>query len=299
MPRRLTLEQVNTLFIQEGYVLLATAYKNAHIKLPFICPKGHKHSITWNKFKSGHRCAQCAGFVEPKIKIKFIRQFFKKEGYHLLSGVYKNCHSKIEFLCPNGHTGAIRWMDFKQGHRCAECAGFIDPRIKIEQVRTHFAEHGYVLLSTKYVNAHAYLQFVCDRGHKNYISWTNFYNLGHGCSKCQESRGERQLGEILATLFPQKVKGQDNLDFLGRMTVDYSVRNLQLAFEYDGQHHFEPTRYGGMNQKQAEKNFKLQQQRDERKNHLCCEKNYQLIRIAYYENLSQELVEERVNQCLK
>jgi len=293
--KRKTIEHVRQMFIKEKYTLLSNEYKNAHTKLFYICPEGHKGSINWSRFQRGNRCGECVGVVDPKRKLLMIKQCFEKEGYQLLANQYVNPSIKLEYLCPKGHRGMIRWNSFRQGNRCAECAGFVDPKIKIEQVRQKFAECGYTLLSDQYTHAHADLMFICSKGHKNHISWTNFYNLGHRCSKCWEPKSEKKLGEILEVLFLGKVRRQDNLGFLGLKRIDYSVRDLKLAFEYDGQHHFFPTRYGNMSEKKAQERFITQQQRDQLKNKLCKKNGYKLIRIAYYEALTPEDVQRKIH----
>ena len=45
--RKLTYEFVKEQFEKEGYTLLSEKYINCFTKLDYICPKGHKHSISW------------------------------------------------------------------------------------------------------------------------------------------------------------------------------------------------------------------------------------------------------------
>lgn len=47
-------------FEKEGYILLTKVYENSRKKLDYICPKGHKHFISWNRWVSGRRCPICA-----------------------------------------------------------------------------------------------------------------------------------------------------------------------------------------------------------------------------------------------
>ena len=102
------------------------------------------------------------------------------------------------------------------------------------------------------------------------------------------------LGDILKQIFPGQTRHQDSLDFLGKQRVDYSVRNSKLSFEYDGEQHFRPIDFSGKNPKQAEETFKLTQERDKRKNKLCRENGYTLIRIAYNEDLTLENVQNKI-----
>jgi DNA-directed RNA polymerase subunit RPC12/RpoP len=55
-----TIEYVIESFSNEGYELLSKEYKNAHVKLKYICSKGHGHSITWMDWRRNHRCPTCA-----------------------------------------------------------------------------------------------------------------------------------------------------------------------------------------------------------------------------------------------
>lgn len=56
----ITIEFVRKKFEEEGYKLLSDKYINAHQKLKYVCPKGHKHSIPWSAWQQGKRCLHCA-----------------------------------------------------------------------------------------------------------------------------------------------------------------------------------------------------------------------------------------------
>lgn len=115
-----TLEYVKDAFEKEGYLLLSKEYKNSKIKLNYICPNGHKHNITWNDWISGCRCSYC---VDKNIKLTLeqIKKSFDREGYTLLSEEYRNNHTKLDYVCSNGHNQSIKWNDWQQGHRCSIC----------------------------------------------------------------------------------------------------------------------------------------------------------------------------------
>lgn len=55
----ITYKDVKEAFEKEGFTLLSKEYKNAITKLEYICPKGHRHSVSWNSFKNGARCPKC------------------------------------------------------------------------------------------------------------------------------------------------------------------------------------------------------------------------------------------------
>ena len=124
MPKKLTYEFVKSQFEKDNYIPKFTEYKNNYTKLPYICPKGHEGSITWGDWGSGCRCFECFG--TKKLTIEFIRDEFKKYNYILLSTEYINNHTKLNYICPNGHKHSITWNDWKAGKRCGYCAGIIE-----------------------------------------------------------------------------------------------------------------------------------------------------------------------------
>lgn len=117
-----TIEFIEKEFENEKYILLPVKYKNAHQKLDYICPNGHKHSISWGSWSSGRRCPYCA--KRPLITIEFINKKFEREGYELLTKVYKNAHQKLEYICPNRHKHQINWNNWRTGKRCRTCHTF-------------------------------------------------------------------------------------------------------------------------------------------------------------------------------
>jgi len=290
MGKKHTIECVRARFAEEGYVLLSNVYVNSGAKVDFECPHKHRGQIRYEDFKQGYRCSKCAG-TKKKI-IEEVREFFEQQGYKLLSNEYVNSNTYLAYQCPKGHLGKISWgRFFSTGQRCAMCAG--NSPQNIEYIRQQFEKDGYVLLSTTYVNVHSKLNYRCPKGHCRQITWSDF-KQGYRCPTCRGRKKEKQLGEILEKIFPGKIRHLDNLDFLGRQSVDYSIRELRMAFEYDGKQHFEPVMFGS-GKEQAELNFILQQERDERKNRLCKENNYSLIRISYREGLNLKNIKHKIS----
>lgn len=120
MPSRLKYEYIKEAVELEGYELTTKGYKNSRQKLDYVCPKGHKHSIKWNHWKSGHRCPYCDGQNKPLFSI--IKASFEKEGYTLLTTEYINSKQKLEYVCPVGHKHSIDWSHWKnRNHRCPIC----------------------------------------------------------------------------------------------------------------------------------------------------------------------------------
>ena len=124
-----TLDYVKDVFAKEGYILCDLEYKNNSKPLQYKCPKGHFGKISLTSWKSGGRCAKCA--KNAKMTIEEIREAFVEEGYVLISKEYKNAHSPLEYICPNGHRHYITWSNWnnKKKFRCPKCGFSVVPKI--------------------------------------------------------------------------------------------------------------------------------------------------------------------------
>lgn len=71
---------------------------------------------------------------------------------------------------------------------------------------------------------------------------------------------------------------------------DFNLPQYNLFIEYDGQQHFEPIRFRGMNIEDVDDNFKKIQKRDKIKNEYCRENNINLLRIPYWESKNIETI---------
>ena len=178
MSKKYTIEEVSYSFLSEGYKLLSTEYKNSHKKLKSLCPNGHIYEVSFTKWLYGNRCLCSVG--KNRLNIEFIRKEFEKENYILLSNEYRN-GEKLKYICPVGHKHSIRWDHFKAGHRCPYCNG--RPFITIENVDEALRKEGYHLLSENYINSCNKFDYICPKGHKHSINWTN-WNNGYRCPEC-------------------------------------------------------------------------------------------------------------------
>jgi len=179
--QEVTVEFIRESFEKYNYGLLTTKYINAHQKLEYICPEGHRHFITWNRWQQGQRCPTCY-YNSRKNGIEFVRESFEKHGYVILTMVYKNNHQKLEYICPEGHKHSMNWNSWQQGQRCPTC--FINSmKNEIEFIRKSFEKYDYELLTEVYINSHQKLEYICPEGHKHSMNW-NSWRWGHRCPTC-------------------------------------------------------------------------------------------------------------------
>ena len=75
------------------------------------------------------------------------------------------------------------------------------------------------------------------------------------------------------------------------MSYDVFITGLNVAIEYQGKQHFEPVDFFG-----GEESFVNVQKRDKEKAMLSKERGIKLVYINYWENVTPELIRERVGK---
>lgn len=158
--------------------------------------------------------------------IEFIRSEFNEFNYTLLSTEYKNAHSKLKYVCDNGHINYITYNSFKKGYRCNLCKRN-KPYTYLE-VKTIFHNIGYKLLSTKYKNNNTKLKYKCDKGHINYIKLNKLLS-GYRCPDCS-NRKKYSIESIKELIEKENYK---------LISTEYKNKNKKLLLEYDKGHMFE------------------------------------------------------------
>uniref|UniRef100_A0A6M3XK83 Putative HNH endonuclease n=1 Tax=viral metagenome TaxID=1070528 RepID=A0A6M3XK83_9ZZZZ len=118
MPKKLIIKYIKKKFEERHCKLLTTEYINCQQKLEYICKNGHKNNITWNRFQQLDGCSKCYG--NKKLTHKFVKMQFENEGYALTT-VYKNSRQKLNYICPNEHSGSTTWPSFRNNRRCPKC----------------------------------------------------------------------------------------------------------------------------------------------------------------------------------
>jgi DNA-directed RNA polymerase subunit M/transcription elongation factor TFIIS len=226
-----TYEFVKAYVEKDGTKLLSTEYTNCDIKLKFMCPAGHRYFATFSNFKfRGSRCSICSGKRKPSYEE--VKKFVEAEGVVLLSKKYKNNKTKLNFKCPKGHEYFMNFNAFKNaGHRCPVCAGKV--RFKYAFVKQYVEKDGTKLLSCGYTNSHIKLDFLCPRGHKYFMNFSEFKNGGYRCPKCgiESAASKRRLSF-------NEVKQYVEADGTKLLSTEYANAHTKLDFKCPKDHEY-------------------------------------------------------------
>ena len=109
------------------------------------------------------------------------------------------------------------------------------------------------------------------------------------------SRGAKALLEIVKQLYPnQRIELEYNVANFGALFLDIYLPRLGLAFEFDGEQHFKYVQHFHGNRQ----GFLNAKKRDLDKNETCKEKKITLIRVAFDEEMTREIVCGKVEEAL-
>lgn len=191
---------------EKGYVPLfdAADYKNAHQKLPTLCPAGNKYLISAILFiDKGIRCAcsSCTQRKRPKkwrTKDEAIAEL-RMLGEEVISE-YVNTRTPVLSRCVKcGYEREIiPYSYFSRKASCAKCAGTY--KVTTSEYREELRSKGWDLPEgVEYVNKDTPILHMCPYGHITLKKPGN-WRSGFGCEICmREDFSERYRGVNLVT----------------------------------------------------------------------------------------------------
>ena len=92
--RKKTFEEIKTIYVNTGHILLEKEFKNTKTKMRSLCPKGHLCHMTYDRFvNSKYKCLECSG--NAKKTIKDLKLKFEKHGHTLLAYKYINAYYRF------------------------------------------------------------------------------------------------------------------------------------------------------------------------------------------------------------
>lgn len=297
--KKLTTEEINKRIkeLTNGEYLLFGDYINAKTKMlvkHILC--GNQYEVTWDNFQQGKRCPKCFGLKKLNNEEIDKRIFELVKDEYVRIGEYINSGTKIlvkHNVCEN--TYKVTLGHFQQGKRCPKCSGNeklnnkeIDKRI-FESTKNEYIRIGnYINANTKMLVKHN----LCGNIYE--VVWGSFQR-GRRCPKCNESKGEKEISNILNSLNVKYTtqKRFPSCKYKNTLPFDFYIHNKKskLLIEFDGIQHFKPVGVFG-----GEEDFKDTQLRDKIKNDFALSKNIPLLRIPYTE---QDNIESILTNKLK
>jgi hypothetical protein len=270
-------------------------YVNNSTPIFIDCGSGHESvPITPDSLFQGSWCRKCAGKLTANEWLSKMQEHAKLKGGRLISGHYLGARSRHEWECGEcGH----RWKTTNhsilvRGSWCGVCAQSVEfdlnkyesrARLAVKNLkgefssieRTNVSAEGRKSKSRRRVN----VTYTCKFGHQNIA---DLYSLekGHGCYTCNR-RGIREhvcrmmFEHFFGRAFPKKRPSWLIEQDTGyRLELDGYCEELAIAFEYQGQQHYERVDHF-----QSEKEFEALRRRDKYKRIKASEVGIHLIEV--------------------
>ncbi len=226
------------------------------------------------ELKTGYKTWRC------DIRLREIQDIAKERGGKRLSTEYKNNRTKLRFRCKNGHEFEMTQLNVKFDHWCPTCAGV--KKLTLEEFQEIARKRGGECLSTEYKNNYTKLKFQCKNGHEFEAVPDKVKNQEQWCPICSERASERICRGLFEAIFKEDFK-KTRPEWLKnseghQLELDGYNDELKLAFERQGEQHYEFPNYFF----KTIKEFISQLSNDQQKEELCETHGVTLIEVPYW-----------------
>jgi hypothetical protein len=207
-------------------------YKNTSTKVPLVCSVGHACSISPSKFKSGQRCAVCAGNVKYDTE-SFITRAKEIHGNKYDYSVTRygaNNKTQVEIIC--SIHGVFRQTPSDHINQKSGCQKCKFDKLQMLATKTHdqfikdaLAVHGerYCYDKTSYELSSKEITITCLM-HGDFKQLPSVHLTGSGCQQCANEDLAIKFRKTTAEFITEASDIHQN-------RYDYSLVNYQTAHD--------------------------------------------------------------------
>jgi hypothetical protein len=275
-------------------------YINNETNIKIICPIHGIFEQNPKNHKNGSECPKCSILTKSNKQSKsvdeLITQFkeIHQEKYDYSKVNYINNRSKIIITCKTHGDFNILPYHHLAGTGCSKCANNYNKsndEFIIECSNIHNNKYDYSL--TNHINNKTKVIILCKK-HGEFLQDPAHHLNGHGCPKCNSSKGEIKIREILNK---HNIKFVEQKKFINcknkqnnrSLRFDFYLIEFNICVEFDGIQHFESkSSWGG------EKQFLKNLENDKIKNIFCKKNKIKLKRIPYTKYDQLEKIIEKI-----
>lgn len=241
------------------------------------------------------KCPKC---MSKKLKTMHLKDpnKFKEDFYNIFSSdyelltEYENNRKKItvRHKCGNIYkTTPNNLLSKKSG--CPICAGNKKKTLEDFKRQVFELENGEYEVCGEYFGTNSKILMYHNECKNYYETTPKHFIQGKRCTVCAESVGEAKVRKILNKYNLQYSKQFRFEDCRGErypLPFDFAVfknNELLMLIEVDGEQHFRPVNFNGIDNERAIELFNKTKIRDKIKDEYCIRNDIKLLRIPYFE----------------
>lgn len=240
-------------------------------------------------------CPNCAKIKLQTMHLKSHAQFLeefksREEDFELLSE-YKGQKEKIKVRhkkCDKVFlVNSNNFINKKSG--CPHCAKNNKKNHIIFSEEIEALENGEYSLIGEYKNSKIPTEIKHNKCGNIFLMSRAKFISGQRCAICKESKGETKIRKFLTAnniKFERQVRFKDCRGAKYPLAFDFAIKHndkIICLIEFDGEQHFHPVNFYGIDMEKAKKNHLLTKNNDRIKDIYCKNNNIKLIRIPYFE----------------
>ena len=324
LRKTFTTEYVNDLLEKVNpNIIMMEEYKGHHVKVKFKCKICGTEwmAMPTQVLHDKWLCPTCTK-ISRREKLAYDFNYVKNEVETTISekiGIqlkiincenYETVNSKFTILDSDGYK---YYMSYKDIHKTANRNGYFlrfhrNNKYTIENLNLLFEKVDFpwrCVDEQKYINYTSKLKLkniedgrFCERSTNS-----TFANIKKG--KMTFSTSTISIGEQLVRRYLLKNGYEfaeqysfDDCRYIHTLSFDFYLKSLNLLIEVQGEQHYKPICFGGITKEEANRNFSIQQIKDDIKRNYCRLHNIQLLEIPYWEikNIEQILESRLLKQ---
>lgn len=286
------------------YEYFEETYKNYTTKMQIFCSEhGFFEQTPHSHISMKTGCPQC-GILSASVSNQkgwevvfdmFISVHGKRYNYD--SSSFKDVSHKMRIKCSKHGWFEQKPYQHYFGHGCNKCS-YEENAEKKKITFSDFIEksieiHGkkYTYNNSKYVDIFTPINITCSK-HGDFVQTPRNHYRGSGCPKCNSSRGEEKIRNILNDLSIEFIeqKAFDDLIYKKYLRCDFYLPYYNAVIEYNGIQHYEPISvFGGLS------GLKENQARDMIKYNFLNENKITLIIVRYDNEDIKNYLQKKLN----
>lgn len=247
-------------------------------------------------------CPNCNGGIK-KTHDNFLQRMNNINPNINILGSYKNTSTKILCHCKIcSHEWEALPNSLLKNHGCPKCNIERKKKTHDEFINEISVINPNITILDKYSGINSKILCKCNICEYKWNPVPDSLLHGHGCPRCNKSRGEKNIENYLKTRKIYNVPQKTFYGLIGvnggNLSYDFYLPNYNLLIEFQGIQHEKPIDFKSEGKEKSKENFKIQQEHDRRKREYAKLHNIDLLEIWYYDldNIDEILYKYLLNK---